>query len=116
MLGQPPVADGFPLVVHDLDGFQSYHPASFQAVRALLPSEALHPLRLPDGRALLAFVVTRKRTVTAGSGPSSVALPAYADLVISAMVTRQPLSRVGSLLALAGLRVDGSAPSCCTCR
>ena len=63
-----PIGDAFPLVVHDLDGFPSYHPASFEAVRAVVPTQVLHPLRLPDGRALLAFVVTRKRTVTVGSG------------------------------------------------
>jgi hypothetical protein len=73
-------------------------------VRATLLSESLHPLRLPNGRAVLAFVVTRKRMVTAGSGASALLLPAYADLVISAVVTERPLSMAGSALVLAGVR------------
>jgi mRNA-degrading endonuclease RelE of RelBE toxin-antitoxin system len=73
-------------------------------VRATLLSESLHPLRLPNGRAVLAFVVTRKRMVTAGSGASALVLPAYADLVISAVVTAHPLSMAGSALVLAGVR------------
>lgn len=93
----------YPVVIHRLDGFQALHTASFEAVRALLPSASLYPVRAPNGRALIAFGAIQKREATAGVGNDAEPLPAYAEVMISALVTQQPLPRATSLLVAAGL-------------
>jgi hypothetical protein len=106
----PPAAERdsrYPIVIQRVDGFVTAHTASFDAVAAALPTEALHPVRLPNGRALIAIAFYQKRAATAGSGASTLVMPPYADLTITAVVTQRPMSRVAAMLALAGLRGSG---------
>jgi hypothetical protein len=94
----------YPIVIQRVDGFVTAHTASFDAVTAALPTRALHPVRLPNGRALISVALYQKRAATAGSGASTLVMPPYAELPIVAIVTRSPMSRAGTLLALAGPR------------
>lgn len=92
----------YPIVIQRIDGFLTAHSASFDAVAAALPTDALHPVRLPNGRALIAVAFYQKRAATAGSGVSALVSPPYAELPITAVVTRRPMSRAAAMLALAG--------------
>jgi hypothetical protein len=92
----------YPIVIQRVDGFITAHTASFDAVTAALPTEALHPVRLPNGRAVIAIALYEKRAATAGSGASTLVLPPYAELPITVVVTRKPMSLATALLALAG--------------
>lgn len=94
----------YPIVIQRIDGLLTAHTASFEAVAADLPTEALHPVRLPNGRALIAVTFYQKRAPTAGSGASTIVMPPYAELPISAVVTRRPMSRAAAMLALVGPR------------
>ena len=100
---RPGDADQFPVTIHRLDGFGALHTASFEAVRSVLPSQALYPVRAPNGRAVIMLAAVQKREATAGSGSAAVPMPPYAEVMISTLVTRQPLTRATSLLAAAGL-------------
>lgn len=95
-------APRYPVVIHRLDGFQALHTASFEAVRTLLPSPSLYPLRAPNGRAMIAIGAFQKREATAGVGDDAMPMPAYAEVMVSALVARQPLARATSLLAATG--------------
>ena len=70
----------YPIVIQRVDGFLAAHTASFEAVAAALPTEALHPVRLPIGRALIAVALYQKRAATAGPGASTLVMPPYAEL------------------------------------
>ncbi len=94
----------YPIVIQRLDGFLAAHTASFEAVAAALPTKGLHPVRLPNGRALIAVALYQKRAATAGLGASTIVMPPYAELPITAVVTRTPMSRAAAMLALAGPR------------
>jgi len=102
-------AAGYPVIVHRLDGCMSVHAASFEAVEAMLPSPSLHPLRLPDGRAMIGVALFQKRSATATTATGTVPLPPYAELLVSAVVTRRPLSRAAAAVALGGTLL-GSCP------
>src|SRR5512147_1374522 len=43
-----------PIAYHRSEQVVSVHAVALEAVRAILPTDALHPVRLPDGHALLA--------------------------------------------------------------
>jgi hypothetical protein len=92
----------YPIVIQRVDGFLAAHTASVEAVAAALPTDALHPVRLPNGRALIAVALYQKRAAIAGSGASTIVFPPYAELMITAVVTRRPMSRAAAVLALAG--------------
>jgi len=94
----------YPIEIRRVDGFLAAHTASFEAVAAALPTEALHPVRLPNGRALIAVALYQKRAASAGSGASTNVMPPYAELPITAVVTRRPMSRAAAMLTLAGPR------------
>jgi hypothetical protein len=104
----PPAAerhpDWYPIVIQRVDGFLAAHTASFDAVAAALPTESLHPVRLPNGRAVIAVALYQKRAATAGSGASTLVMPPYAELPITAVVTPRPMSRAAAMLTLAGPR------------
>lgn len=68
-------APRYPIILHRVDGSMALHSCSFRALRVALPSDNLHPLRQPNGRALLAFSLYQKREVSAASGEQRVALP-----------------------------------------
>lgn len=97
----PPVSQtGYPVVIHRMDGCMSIHAASFDAVRTMLPSAALHALRLPDGRAMVSFALAQKRAATATTPTGTTPMPPYAELMVSAIVTRRPLSRAAAAVVL----------------
>jgi hypothetical protein len=93
----------YPAVIHRLDGFMAAHSCAFDALEAALPTDELHPLRLPNGRAILVFALFQKRAVTGGTGAAARALPPYAELLIGAMVSPRRLSRAAAMRALAGI-------------
>jgi hypothetical protein len=93
----------YPLVIHRLDGFMAAHSCSFDALAAALPTDELHPLRLPNGRAILVFALFQKRAPTGGTGAETRALPPYAELSVGAMVSPRRLSRAAAMRALAGI-------------
>jgi hypothetical protein len=78
------------------------HAASFEGVRAMLPSPELHPLRLPDGRAMIGIALAQKRAATATTPMGTVPMPPYAELMVVAIVTRRPLSRAAAAAVLGG--------------
>lgn len=90
-----------PVFLHRVDGFWSVHAAQLDAVAASLPSDLLHPVRLPDGRAVVMLAVFQKREVTDGNEPGRL-LPPYAEVMIAAAVTLAPMSRLERLLMAAG--------------
>ncbi|HEU4672589.1 MAG TPA: acetoacetate decarboxylase family protein, partial [Candidatus Limnocylindrales bacterium] len=93
------VVDGrefwLPMIIHRMDGFGSLHPASMAAARELLPSDALEPVRLPDGRAAVMVTAFRYYELT-DSGPARTesAEPPYAEVAVTILATvggRAPL-------------------------
>lgn len=106
----PPMSQtGYPVVIHRVDGCMSIHGASFEAVRAMLPSPELHPLRLPNGRAMMGVALAQKRAATATTATGSAPMPPYAEVMVTAIVTRRPLSRAAAAVVLGGT-VLGLAP------
>src|SRR5512136_1793175 len=99
----PPMSPiGYPVIIHRLDGCRAIHAASFEAVRAMLPSPDLHPLRLPDGRAMMVVALVQKRAATATTPTGTPPMPPYAELMVTAIVTRRPLSRAATAAVLGG--------------
>ena len=94
-----------PIYFHDNDVFGSVHLASYEAVAATLPSEAIRPVRWIDGRAIVTVLALRYNAVT-WSGPDGTSghgIP-YGEVSIAAVVA------VGSpprLLPLLGNRAGG---------
>lgn len=106
----PPVSQtGYPVLIHRMDGCLSTYAASFEAVRAMLPSPELHPLRLPDGRAMIGIALAQKRAATATTPTGTAPMPPYAEVMVSAIVTRRPLSRAAAAVVLGG-NVVGVGP------
>lgn len=76
-----------PLLCHDDDVFSAVHTASYEAVRSLMPSDALRPVRRLDGHALVLLAACRYHSVTwAGLDGTSGSFTPHAELVISALV------------------------------
>jgi hypothetical protein len=66
-----------PILYFRDDMFAAFHTADLRAVRAALPSDRLHPLRLPGGRALAAVVAFNYVETTIGPyGEVGVVVPA----------------------------------------
>ena len=111
--GPRPVAevDGLrlrgPAFYHRVDSFGSMHLASYDAVRELLPSSELQPVRWLDGRAVLQIGASRYHVASCSyaDGTTGVLAP-YAEVVIAAMVTRGP-ARPGLPLLAPGLHHVG---------
>jgi hypothetical protein len=102
----PPTSQtGYPILIHRLDGCMATYAASFEAVRTMLPSPGLHPLRLPDGRAMIGVALAQKRAVTATTATGTVPMPPFAELMVTAIVTRRPLSRAATAAVLGGMVV-----------
>jgi hypothetical protein len=104
--GPRPVAevDGLRLMgpgfFHRMDSFQSVHLASYDAVRDVLPSNELYPVRWIDGRAILMIGAVKYHAVSASHADGTTAVLApYGEVVIAAMVTRGPARRGLPLLA-----------------
>jgi hypothetical protein len=77
-----------PITYHRTEQVVSVHTIAIEAVRAILPSETLHPVRVPDGRALLAVTAARYLEGTA-DGMDPRELP-YAETMIGVFVTTTP--------------------------
>ena len=99
----PPAGSGwvatFPAVIHRMESFGGIFSADGEAVRGLLP-DGLHPVRLPDGRALLMIQAVRFHEVTSQhvDGPTLLIQP-YAEVVVGALVTRRRLPPLLPLIA-----------------
>ena len=94
---------GSPTVYHRCEAAQTLHWAPLEAVRELLPTEELHPVRMPGDRAVIAVSAFRWDEVTSHGVNGRSVLP-YGEVMVGAMVTRRPAPPV---LALAGLVVPG---------
>lgn len=89
---------GTPVVFHRSDSFQTFHAASFEAVSAALPTERLHPVRLPNDRAVVHIAAFQHAVVTAHGVDGLAALP-YGEVMVSALVTRRPAPPLVPLFA-----------------
>lgn len=88
--------------------FASIHEASYEALREMLPSHELRPLRLPDGRALVYILAARHFDMTDGSEqPTALLYPAGGEVTVAAVVTRGQVNRWRALAALAGVSTSG---------
>lgn len=77
-----------PITYHRSEQVISFHPVSLEAARAALPTDALHPVRLPDGRALLAVSAAR---YLEGTAPGEDARDLrYGEVMVAVLVTRAP--------------------------
>jgi hypothetical protein len=77
-----------PITYHRSEQVVSVHAIAFEAARAVLPTDALHPVRLPDGHALLGVTAARYLEGTAeGMDPHD--LP-YGETMIMVFVTTTP--------------------------
>ena len=92
-----------PMIIHRMDGFSSIHGASMRAARELLPSDALHPVSLPDGRAAVVITAFRYWEMTdSRPEPTEAAEPPYAEVAATILATlerRPPLVYLGLMAA-----------------
>lgn len=88
-----------PVFYHRADLFQSLHLASYGAVRDLLPSSDLEPIRWFDGRAVIGIAAFRYHhvSVEAPDGTPQLLAP-YGEISINALVARHPTRRGISVL------------------
>ena len=77
-----------PITYHRTEQVISVHPAACEPVLATLPAGVLHPVRLPDGRALLAISAARYLEGTAPETDPRELL--YGEVMVAVLVTRQP--------------------------
>ena len=85
-----------PMVYHRSEQIVSLHPAAMAPVRAILPTDDLHPVRLPDGRALVAVSAGRYLEGTAdGTDPDALR---YGEVMVGVLVTRRPAPPLVPLL------------------
>jgi hypothetical protein len=87
-----------PAFHHRIDSFQSVHLAEHDAVTAALPTDELHPVQWFDGRAAVLVWALRYHEVTAldvtdGGAGQMARLAPYAEVGVSALVTRRPARR-----------------------
>jgi hypothetical protein len=85
--------------IHRVDGFGSLHAASYDAARAVVPS-TLRPLRLPDGRAVIAFAALHKREWTAGDGATRPGGLPWGEVMVTILVGRRPADRLHDLVRI----------------
>lgn len=97
-----------PMTIHRMDGFASLHRASMAAARQLLPSDALHPVSLPGGDAVVMISAFRYWEITDDRpSPTEPAEPPYAEVAATILATLQPRPPLLSL-AMMGM---GLAPT-----
>ena len=92
---------GSPVVYHRCEASQTLHSARLDTVRELLPTEELHPVRLPGGRAVVVVSAFRWDEVTSNGVTGRSLLP-YGEVMVGAMVTRRPAPPVLPLAGLVG--------------
>lgn len=99
---------GPPFIFHRSDSFQTFHAASFEAVRDALPSADLHPVRLPGGRAVVSVSALQHHDITASGVDRLAALP-YGEILVVALVTRRPAPPLLPLVAPPALGLSAGA-------
>lgn len=99
---------GAPFVSHRSDVFQTIHAASLDALRDLLPSPDLHPVRLLNGRAAISVSVLQHFEMTANGVAGFATLP-YAEVIIAALVSRRPAPPFLPLVAPPALGIAAGA-------
>ena len=77
-----------PVFYHRVSCFFSAHLASWDAVSAALPSDEIQPLRWFDGRAAVQVAALRYDEITGLVDGETARLAPYAEVAISALVTR----------------------------
>ena len=80
---------GSPTVFHRSEASQTLHTASFEAVRECLPSDAIHPVRLPGDRAVISVTAFRHDQITSHGVAGEAILP-YGEVMVAALVTPRP--------------------------
>jgi hypothetical protein len=97
-----PAVDGIPArcpaYVNRVELFGSFHPADLAAVASALPSDAIHPVRLPDGRAIMFVGGLHYRDITSAAFAGAMT-PPYGEVMIAAMVSRADAPPVLPLVA-----------------
>ncbi len=93
---------GSPTVFHRSEASQTLHSASLEAVREYLPTDELHPVRLPGERAVIAIGAFRHDQITSNGVVGEALLP-YGEVMVAALVTRRPARPLLPLVA-PGLR------------
>ena len=89
---------GFPGVWHRSDASESLHSASLEAVRAMLPTDDLYPVRLPGERAIVDVSSLRHDVFSAG-GVDGLAMLPYGEVMVAVLVTRRPAPPILPLVA-----------------
>jgi hypothetical protein len=97
-----------PVMFQRSDGFAAIFGAELERVAAILPSDAIHPVRLDRDRAAVIVAAYRHHEpmATMASGETRVARP-YGELMVAALVTPRPAPPVLPLLATSTFRVGG---------
>jgi hypothetical protein len=89
-----------PACYHPFETFRSIHLASYDAVRDVLPTSNLHPVRWFDGRAVVMIAAMRYREVSLSHADGTPDLLApYGEVGVAALVTRKPSPRGLPLLS-----------------
>ncbi len=96
---------GSPVVWHRSESYQTLHSASLEAVRAVLPTPDLYPVRLPGDHAAILIASFQHDVITAHGVNGRAMLP-YGEVMVAALVTRRPAPPLVPLVAPApsGLR------------
>jgi hypothetical protein len=89
-----------PVAFHRTDGFTAILGADLGRVTALLPSSALHPVRLAEDRAAIFVGAYRhhEMTMAGGAGETRTAWP-YGEVLVAALVTRRAAPPMAPLIA-----------------
>jgi hypothetical protein len=80
---------GSPILYHRSRSISTLHRASYEAVREVLPSVDLHPVRMPGGDAVISISGMQHEEITANGVEGLAALP-YGEVLVAAAVTRRP--------------------------
>jgi hypothetical protein len=94
---RPQGADGLPMTYDRVEEMIGYFAADLEPVRALLPTDSLHPIRLPRERTIVAIAAGRYLEGTAPRTDPRL-LP-YGEVLIAAVVTPRPAPPILPLAA-----------------
>lgn len=88
-----------PAYVNQLEIFGSLFAADLEAISRVLPSEDIHPVRLPDHRAIVFIGGLHYRDITNAAFAGAMA-PPYGEVMVAAMVSRTAAPPMVPLAAL----------------
>lgn len=80
---------GSPILYHRSRSTSTFHRASYEAVRDILPADDLYPVRMPGGDAVISISGMQHEEITANGVEGLAALP-YGEVLVAAAVTRRP--------------------------